>query len=296
MENKMLQNLAKCADKYMSLERDCPITWCGGCGNYGIQHALKRALALEGMGRRDFAIFFDVGCCGNGADKLDAYTFHGLHGRTLPVAAGAAIVNPRIKVIGEAGDGATFSEGVNHLVHAVRNDYPMMFIMHNNENYGLTTGQASALTRLGVKMNSSPDGVVIPPLHAVEMVLSLSPSFVARAYSGWVDHMTEVFREGLRHKGFSFIEVFQACPTYNRTTPEEWYEERVKDVSQLKNYKEEDLDTARKLARDIDKDIYVGVLYRDRSRSDFIEVQPNRAGIKTSAVEEVKHYDIKDLY
>ena len=149
MKNTTLGKLEKKSHQYQDYETDKIITWCSNCGNYSIQNALKRALVLEGIKRNDFLLCYDVGCSGNGSDKIEANTIHGLHGRVLSLAAGAGIANSKMKIIAEAGDGATFSEGVNHLVHAVRNNYPVMFIFHNNENYGLTTGQASSLTRVG---------------------------------------------------------------------------------------------------------------------------------------------------
>lgn len=169
-----------------------------------------------------------------------------------------------LKVIASAGDGATFSEGINHLIHAVRNDYPIMFICHNNENYGLTTGQASALTRQGAKMNGTPGGVVVPPLNMCEVVLSARPTFVARAYSGEVEEMTEVFREGLKHDGFAFIEVFQACPTYNKATPDHWFQERVKHVRELADYDASDIWAARKLVADLEEQIWTGIVFKDK--------------------------------
>ncbi len=295
MRHEDLVKLVKDSSKLEALETDKKITWCGSCGNYGIQNSLMRALVLENYGQRDFLMCFDVGCSGNGADKIEGYTIHGLHGRVISLAAGCAVANPKMKVIAEAGDGATFSEGVNHLIHAVRNDYPVLFILHNNENYGLTTGQASACTRLGAVMNSTPDGVAIDPIHPVEVVLSLNPSFVARAYSGDVDYMTDVFREGVKHKGFAFIEVYQACPTYNRETPDHWYQRRIRKIEELKKYDKTDIEQARKVARDIDNEIFTGVLYHNPQKKNFMEIQTNRSDINTTLVEEVKRFDVSKL-
>lgn len=261
MDKELADKLVAGAGKLLDWETEKKITWCSDCGNYGIQNALMRALVLEGFERDQFLMCFDVGCNGNGADKMDVYAIHGLHGRVLPLAAGCALGNPDLKVIASAGDGATFSEGINHLIHAVRNDYPVMFICHNNENYGLTTGQASALTRCGVKMNGTPSGVVTPPLNMCEVVLSAHPTFVARAYSGEVDSMTEVFREALRHPGFAFIEVFQACPTYNKATPDHWFQERVKNVRELEGYDASDIWAAKRLVADLDEVIWTGKVY-----------------------------------
>ncbi len=295
MDKKLADQLVEHAETLQEWETDQKITWCSNCGNYGIQNALTRALVLEGFAREDFVMVFDVGCNGNGADKIDAYTIHGLHGRAIPLAAGACLANSGVKVIASGGDGATMSEGVNHFVHGIRNNFPMVFICHNNENYGLTTGQASALTRCGVKMNGTPDGVAVPPINICDFALSLSPSFVARAYSGEVDHMTEIFRKALRHDGFAFVEVFQACPTYNRATPDDWYQERVKFVEDLPDYNARDLWAARKLVQDLDEDIYVGLIYENPERKSFVETLKSREGKKTVLVDEVGYVDVSGL-
>lgn len=295
MDKQSRDKLIKDSKAFLKYETDKVITWCSNCGNYGIQNAMTRALVLEGLTRRDFLMCFDIGCVGNGSDKVEAYTFHGLHGRVINAAAGAAVANQRMKVIAFAGDGGTFSEGVNHLVHAVRNDYPMMFVHHNNENYGLTIGQASATTRCGAKMAGAPDGVVVEPINTLQFVLSLKPSFVARSFSGDVDHMTAVFRAALKHKGFAYVEVLQACPTYNKTTPDQWYAERVRYVEELQGYDKGDVWAARKLVDDVEKNIYIGVLYENPAKKNFMEVQKSREGVKTELVDEVEHFDVTEL-
>lgn len=291
MDKELADKLVENGEKLLSWETDKKITWCSNCGNYGIQNALTRALVLEGYEREDFVMCFDVGCNGNGADKVNAYTIHGLHGRVISLAAGAAVANPDKKVIAMGGDGATLSEGINHLVHGIRNNFPMVFICHNNENYGLTQGQASALTRCGVSMNATPDGVKIPPINICDFVLSCSPSFVARAYSGEVDHMTEVLRAALKHDGFAFVEVFQSCPTYNRSTPDEWYQERVKKVRDLENYDSKDIWAARKLVQDLDEDIYMGIIYENPQRQSFMKAMD----FTGNCVEEVERRSVDDL-
>ncbi|MBI5421807.1 hypothetical protein HZA44_01585 [Candidatus Peregrinibacteria bacterium] len=292
------QLLADRKQEYMKYESSQKLTWCEGCGNFGIQKALERALVLEGITTNNVLMCFDIGCHGNGSDKIagiGGYTLHGLHGRIISAAAGAALANPRIKVVAEAGDGGTFSEGPGHLIHAVRSNYPMLFILHNNENYGLTTGQASAMTRKGYPMNGSPDGVGAEPINACDFVLGLKPSFVARAFSNDVSHMTDVLRAGLRHNGFAFVEVLQTCPTYNKATPEPWYWDKLRPVDQIKGYDASNLKMAREAAQDMDKEIKVGVLYQDKNSVNFLERLPGRKGIKTALVDEVKAFDIAKL-
>jgi 2-oxoglutarate ferredoxin oxidoreductase subunit beta len=234
---------------------------------------------------------FDVGCNGNESDKLGTYTVHGLHGRVIPLASGAAIANAKEKVIATAGDGATFSEGIHHLVHGIRNDYPILFICHNNENYGLTTGQASSATRKGVSMNASPDGVFAEPINLCEFVLNLHPSFVARGFSGDVKHMTQIIQKGLRHNGFAFIEIMQVCPTYNKATSQEWFWKRIQYLEDVKAYDSSDLKMAKKYAADIEKKIHLGVLYQ-KQHTDFFERITARKGKETTLTEEVRPYDV----
>lgn len=291
-----LVSLGKNSKQYLSYESPEKLTWCSGCGDYGIRNSTFRAMALEGLKQEDLLLCYDVGCNGNGADKIRATTIHGLHGRVISLAAGAAIANPRLKVIASAGDGATFSEGVNHLVHAIRNNYPMVFLLHNNENYGLTTGQPSSMTRKGYPMTAAPDGVNAEPVNACAFALGLQPTFVARTFSGDLNHMTEVMRAGLQHPGFAFIEVMQVCTTYNHATPQEWYWERIRPVEEaIPGYDPTNLEAAKKAAADMNDKIMTGVLYRDTKSVPFLGRQVPRKGKKTTLVEEVGHFDVGSL-
>jgi len=293
--SSQLQELESKVKEYLAFESPNIHTWCSGCGNFGILNALVRALVLENIAPHECLICFDVGCNGNASDKINANTIHGLHGRVLSLAAGCAVGNHKLPVIAIGGDGATFSEGINHLVHAVRNNYNFVFICHNNSNYGLTTGQASATTRKGQAMNGTPGEVVVEPLNAAQIVLSLDPSFVARGFSGDVEYLTELIRQGLKHKGFAFIEVFQVCPTYNKATPQNWYWPRIKKVEEIPGYNNTDIWQARKIAADLEEQIAVGLLYHNPNKLDFLSLQANRQQRSTTLVEEVQHFPISEL-
>ncbi len=269
--------------------------WCTNCGNYGIHAAVKRALVEENIKPCQTLLCFDIGCHGNGSDKIGGYRFHGLHGRVIPFACGAAVSNRKIKVIAFGGDGGTLGEGINHLIMGIRGNYEVLFILHNNLNYGLTTGQASATTKPKVKMNASPDGITAEPIHPMRFVLSLRPSFAARTFSGNIHHMTDTFRQAIKHKGFAFVEVLQSCPTYNKMTPHEWYQQRVKDVSEIKNYNNKDIQEAEKISEDLEKQIAIGVLYKNTKALPFMERQANRQNTKTELTEEVKSFSTKKL-
>lgn len=261
-------------------------TWCTNCGNYGIHGALKSALVEECIKPTDVVLCFDIGCNGNGSDKIGGYKAHTLHGRVIPFAMGAALANPNIEVIASAGDGATLGEGINHFIHAIRNDINLTFILHNNSNYGLTIGQASPTTPLGIEMNGTPGVVEIPPINVAYLALSLNPSFYARGFSGNPKQLTKLIRLGIHHKGFSLIEVLQDCPTFNEATPHNWYLDRIYDIGTLTDYNINNIEMAREATGDLSEHIATGLLYKSgldaRYKEEIASLDHN-------------HIDISDL-
>lgn len=281
--------------KYSDYKSDQLYNWCTNCGNYGIHAAIKRALVMENISPKDVLLCFDIGCNGNGADKIKAYTYHGLHGRVIPFAAGACLANRKVKVIAFGGDGGTLSEGINHLIHAVRSNYDMTFVLHDNNNYGLTTGQASATTPYNTPMNTSPDGVTASILNPTELVLTLDPTFVARGFSGKVRELTEIFRKAINHKGFSYVEVLQSCPTYNHATPHEWYFEHTYDVASEPTYDKFNLESARSVALNRREKIATGLIYQNMNKPDYLSVQSNRRGFTSELTHEIRNYPIEEI-
>jgi 2-oxoglutarate ferredoxin oxidoreductase subunit beta len=267
-------------------------TWCDGCGDYGIWTATKRALVESGIPPHGVLLCYDVGCHGNTSDKLLGYRFHGLHGRVLPFAAGAKLANPRLPVMAFGGDGASFSEGVGHLVHAIRSNYPIVFVLHNNANYGLTLGQASSLTWQDQKMNTSPNGIPEHTLPSMDFVFSLQPTFVARGSTTDIPQMTEILKAAIKHRGFAFVDFLQACPTWNKFATHEYLLEHCTPVQ---NHDASDFAKARALAVDTSKTIATGVLYQREDLPDFYERLVPRQGRKTTAVDEVAITDVSKL-
>lgn len=265
-------------------------TWCDGCGDYGIWTAVKRSLAELDIPPHGVLLCYDVGCHGNMSDKILGYRFHGLHGRVIPFAAGAKLANPKIPVIAFGGDGASFSEGVGHLVHGIRSNYPVTFVLHNNGNYGLTTGQASSLTWQGQPMNSSPNGIPEHTLNSMDFVFSLEPTFVARAWSGDIAMMTRVLKAAVAHRGFAFVDILQACPTYNHFATHSYLMERCYDAN-AEGYKPNDFAKARALAQENDKRIPCGILFQREDMPHFYERLESRKDRTTTAVEEVQIVD-----
>lgn len=269
-------------------------TWCDGCGDYGIWTATKRALVELGMHPWQVLMCYDVGCNGNGSDKIKGYRFHGLHGRVLPFAAGAKLANPRVPVIASGGDGASFSEGIGHFVHAIRSNYPIVFILHNNANYGLTTGQASSLTWQEQKMNASPNGIPEHTLPSMDFVFSLEPTFVARGFSGDIPQMTEILKKAIKHRGFAFVDFLQACPTYNHFATHEYLMNHVKPVGADHDVK--DFKKARQTAVDTHESIATGILYQNEDMPHFYERLVPRQGRETMPVDEVKITDVTGFF
>ena len=144
-------------------------------------------------------------------------------------------------------------------------------------------------------MSISPDGVTADTLHALNLVLSLNPSFAARTFSGDVKQMTEIIRAGIRHPGFAFIEILQNCPTFNKATPHEWYQEHIYDTITIPNYDNTNLAWAKEVASDMDNKIATGIIYQQKNSIDFYSRQKNRVNITTELTEEVKHHPVEKL-
>ncbi len=267
-------------------------TWCDGCGDYGIWTAVKRALSELGLQPHQVMLCYDVGCHGNGSDKIEGYRFHGLHGRVMPFAAAAKIANMDMPVMAFGGDGASFSEGVGHLVHSIRSNYPIVFVLHNNGNYGLTTGQASSLTPQGKKMNAAPNGIPEQTLPSMDFVFSLEPTFVARGFSGDIKQMTEILKAAIQHRGFAFVDFLQACPTYNYFATHDYLLEKC---YHLTDHDTSDFKKARELAVDTSERIATGILYQNEEVPNFYENLVPRQGKETTLVQEVELQDVSGL-
>ena len=200
--------------------------WCPGCGNFGILTALNKALVELDIEPHQVLLVSGIGQAG----KLPHYTrgniFNSLHGRPVPPAIGAKIVNPELIVIAVSGDGDAYGEGGNHFVHAMRRNHDITYLVHNNQVYGLTKGQASPTSDLGFITKTTPYGAA-PSLNSIALAIAVGASFVARGFAGDVDHLTQLIKMGISHKGFALIDILQPCPSFNFKNTYKWYRERV---------------------------------------------------------------------
>jgi len=195
-------------------------TWCPGCPNFGILQSAKEALAeLANEGKlsvKDAALVVGIGCHAKIYDYLNLNGFNGLHGRVLPVCLGIKLGNPNLTVICFGGDGDTFDEGVSHFVHACRYNANITMMVHINQVFALTTGQATALTEKGFVDGSTPLGQGEKPINSLVLALELGATFVARGYALQVPHLKELMKKAIIHKGFSYIDILQPCIVYHK--------------------------------------------------------------------------------
>ncbi len=201
--------------------------WCPGCGNFGILKAFKDAVVELGIEPHQFTIVSGIGQSGKFPHYLKCNTFNGLHGRSLPVATGIRLVNHEMPVIAFAGDGDCYSEGGNHLIHAMRRNVGLKLFVHDNQIYALTKGQPSPTTAEGTVAKNQPFGVFSEQLNPIALAIALDCSFVARGFAGDPVHLKDLMKAALLHKGFSLVDILQPCLTFNKINTYEWYKQRA---------------------------------------------------------------------
>lgn len=206
---------------------DDPIAWCPGCGNFGILGAWKQALAEMDIKPENLLMVSGIGQAAKLPHYLRCNTFNGLHGRTLPAATGAKIANRDLIVVAEGGDGDGYAEGGNHFMHAIRRNIDITYLVHNNQIYGLTKGQASPTTDCDMKTGTTPGGSYVTPEKPLAVASAQLCGFTARGFVGEKDHLVELMKKAIRHKGFSFLEILQNCVSFNKVNTFKWYQERV---------------------------------------------------------------------
>lgn len=201
--------------------------WCPGCGNFAILKTLKEALAELKIDPQQLVLVSGIGQAAKTPQYLKCHYFNGLHGRSLPPAWAIKAMNPDLTVITESGDGCSFGEGGNHLIHTIRRNPNITNFVHNNMVYGLTKGQASPTSQKGMKTGVQVDGVILTPFNPMSFAIGLEASFVARTFSGDQQHMKEMMKKAITHKGYALLEIFQPCVSFNKINTYQWFKERV---------------------------------------------------------------------
>ena len=242
-----------------------PITWCPGCSNFMILESVKKTLAKlideDKIKQEDFAMVTGIGCHAKMFDYLNISGIYSLHGRVLPTMLGITLGNPKLKVIGFAGDGDTYAEGMGHFIHNCRYNADMTLVVHDNQAFSLTTGQASPTSKLGYKNKANPFGETKQAVNPIKLALSAGAGFIARCNPYNIEETSLILEKAIKHKGFAFVEMVQPCLIFSGQT-------RLKDLM----YKVEDnreVGRAWELADEFDYvnkvgKIGIGVLYETK--------------------------------
>lgn len=244
---------------------DYETAWCPGCGNHSILASVKNALVELSLEPHQVLFVSGIGQAAKAPHYLNAHVFNGLHGRALPVATGARLSNPDLTVIVESGEGCSYGEGGNHFLAAIRRNIDVTMLVHNNQVYGLTKGQASPTTMTGAVTKTQPRGVFSAPFNPVAVAVAMEAGFVARAFSGKPDHLSGLIQQGIQHKGFSLIDILQPCVSFNKINTFGWYNQRCYELPP--EHDPTDRQSAVKVADEWGERIPLGILYRNDRRS-----------------------------
>lgn len=198
-----------------------------------------------------------IGCHGKITDYLNLNSFAGLHGRIVPLATGIKLAKPDLKVIAFSGDGDSYAEGLDHVIHAAKRNSDITLIIHNNQTFALTTGQVTPTSPKGFKGKTTPLGSVEDPLNSLDLLLAAGAGFVARGYALEINKTKELIKEAIRHKGFSLLEIIQPCITFNDTR--EFYKNNIYCLDD--NYQTNNFEAAGKKLRETGK-TPLGIFYR----------------------------------
>ncbi|MFW9918605.1 MAG: thiamine pyrophosphate-dependent enzyme [Candidatus Thorarchaeota archaeon] len=219
------------ADKLEGVQK---VTWCTGCGNFGILASLKKAVMELDVPHEDLVLISGIGCSSKIPHYINLSAMHTLHGRPIPVATGVHLVNQDLTVFVHTGDGDCLGEGLGHFVHAARRNVNMAVFIHNNGVNGLTKGQFSPSARRGYVSNTSPPppGAPMDPVNPIALALSSGASFAARGFSGDQKNLVEIMIRAIKHRGFAVVDILQPCVTWNRSLTWAFYNKHTYNLQE----------------------------------------------------------------
>ncbi|NEU29294.1 2-oxoacid:ferredoxin oxidoreductase subunit beta [bacterium LRH843] len=265
---------------FKDFRNDVKPNWCPGCGDFSIQAAIQRAAANMGLEPDNLAVVSGIGCSGRISGYINAYGLHGIHGRALPIAQGVKMANRDLTVIASGGDGDGFAIGLGHTIHAIRRNIDITYIVMDNQIYGLTKGQTSPRSEMGFKTSSTPGGSIESALNVMEMSLTAGATFVAQSFSSDIKELTSLIEQGMEHKGFSLINVFSPCVTFNKVNTYDWFKQNITKLADVENYDP----TSRMIAMQTlmeHNGLVTGLIYQNKEQPSYQEMIP--------------HYDQKPL-
>jgi 2-oxoglutarate ferredoxin oxidoreductase subunit beta len=245
--------------------------WCPSCGNFAILRAVNKALVDLNIEPHQVLFVSGIGQAGKLPHYSRGNVLNSLHGRPMPPACAAKLVNQELNVIAVSGDGDAYGEGGNHFLHAMRRNHDITYLVHDNQVYGLTKGQASPTSDAGYISRTTPQGAS-PPLNPIGLAIITGATFVARGYAGDVVHLAELIQQGIRHKGFALIDILQPCVTFNHVNTFKWYADRVYKL-EVGKYDSTDKAKALVKAHEWGDRIPIGIIYQEQ-RVTFEDMQP----------------------
>jgi len=240
-------------------------SWCPGCGNFSILKALKQALAGLDLAPHQVQMVSGIGQAAKTPHYLRANVFNGLHGRGLPAAQAIKLANPNLTVVAESGDGCNYGEGGNHFLAALRRNVDITLLVHDNQIYGLTKGQASPTTMEGQVTKANPAGVLNAPFNPIAVAVAMRSSFVARGFSGKIEHLVGLIQQAIRHPGFALVDIMTPCVSFNKVNTFSWHRERCKELPA--DYDPTDWTAAMATSQVFGDTIPIGVIYKNERPS-----------------------------
>lgn len=247
--------------------------WCPGCGDFSVQAAIQRACASVGLEPEQVAVVAGIGCSGRISGYIHSYGFHGVHGRALPIAQGLKMANRELTVIAAGGDGDGFAIGMSHTIHSIRRNIDITYIVMDNQIYGLTKGQTSPRSSVGFVTKSTPKGSIESPLSPMQMALSAGATFVAQSVSSDLKGLTHIIEEGIKHKGFSFINVFSPCVTFNKINTYDWFKENLVSLDDIEGYDPSDRNLAMKTLME-HEGLITGIIHQNKEAPSYEDRVP----------------------
>jgi 2-oxoglutarate ferredoxin oxidoreductase subunit beta len=242
------------------------IQWCPGCPNFGILQAFKMTFVELQKAPHELCLVSGIGQAAKLPHYLRCNFFNGLHGRAIPVALGIHVANPELTTLVVTGDGDCYGEGGNHFIHTLRRNPDITVVVHNNEIYALTKGQASPTTPYGERRTLQIHGVDIKPLNMPAVAILNGCTFVARGFAGDTDHLKDILIKAVQHKGLSYVDVIQPCITWG-THPVSWYKEKIYRLDE--DYNAADQKAALETVTAAGEKIPIGILYQGHSQPTF---------------------------
>ncbi len=235
--------------------------WCPGCGNFSILKSMKDAFTALDFTPGELLLVSGIGQAGKTPNYLACNMLHGLHGRAIALATGAKIANHNLNIIVNSGDGDCYGEGGNHFMAAIRRNIDITVLIHNNRVYGLTKGQASPTSAFGMITKNQNHGTTSNAFNPVATALVMGAGFIAQGFSGNMQQLTRLIVEAVHYKGFSMIDIYQPCVSFNKINTHSWYKSRVFDLKD-RDHDDSDYEKALQIVHNQEDEIPTGIIYK----------------------------------